>query len=139
MWEDDLQQQESALRAFKLPVVHDVAFATGDGVCETLEGPVPFQTGDAIMTGINGENWPISRIYFLDTYEAMSPTVAGDGKYRKKKIMVWVMKIQSKTSVRLSNGAVLSGASDDWLVQYEPGSFGIVEKDVFKRTYQLVE
>lgn len=139
-WEADLRQHKCAQRAFKLPVPHVVAFAKSSGVCETLEGLVPFDEGDAIITGLVGEHWPISREYFLKTYKAISPAVQGrDGKYFKKKIIVMVLELQAPTSVKISNGAVLSGTPGDWLVQYEPGSFGIVEKDVFKRTYQLVE
>ena len=52
--------------------------------------------------------------------------------------MVWVMQLGVETSVELSNGAILSGVPGDWLVQYEPGSFGMVEKEVFRCTYQLV-
>jgi hypothetical protein len=138
-WSDDLQGCKDAQRAFKLPIVHDVEFATSDGVCETLEGPVPYDAGDAIMSGTIGEHWPISRAYFMATYEVVPPTPAGsDGQYRKRKIMVWVMQLGVETSVELSNGAILSGVPGDWLVQYEPGSFGMVEKEVFRCTYQLV-
>ena len=139
-WNTDLRQQANARRAFKLPVAHDVTFAKTAGVCETLEGPVPYKKDDAIMTGLVGENWPVPHDYFLATYEAIPPTEAGcDGKYLKRKIMVWVMMLESDTSVSISDDkVVLSGSAGDWLVQYEPGSFGIVEKDVFRRTYELV-
>jgi hypothetical protein len=91
------------------------------------------------MSGTIGEHWPISRAYFMATYEVVPPTPAGsDGQYRKRKIMVWVMQLGVETSVELSNGAILSGVPGDWLVQYEPGSFGMVEKEVFRCTYQLV-
>lgn len=139
-WTGDLRQHNAAKRAFKCPVVHDVAFAREEGICETLEGRVPFEVGDAIMTGLIGEHWPIAIEYFLATYVAVPPTVTGsDGQYRKRKIEVWVMELQEETTVELFNGAVLSGVSGDWLVQYKQGSFGFVERDTFRNTYTLLD
>lgn len=139
-WTLDLQRHKEAQRAFKLPVVHDVQFADSNGICQTLEGPVPYVKGDAIMTGLAGEHWPIAIDYFLTTYEPVPPTQTGShGQYRKRKIIVWVMELKMAATVELSSGATLSGVAGDWLVQYEAGSFGIVEKKVFSMTYQIVE
>ena len=92
------------------------------------------------MTGTIGEHWPVSRDYFVTNYEAVPPTVSGsDGQYRKRKTVIPVMVLQSVTEVALSNGAVLSGKPGDWLVQYDLGSFGIVEKEIFNKTYQLLD
>ena len=64
-WNTDLRLEEKAQQAFKLPVIHNVVFAEVAGVCETLEGAVPYKSGDAIVTGVADERWPVSREYFL--------------------------------------------------------------------------
>ena len=140
-WNTDLASDKKSQRAFKRPLVHDVVFANAAGVCETLEGPAPYLSGDAIVTGVAGEHWPVPREYFLATYEAVTPTEPGyDGRYRKKKILVWVLQLETSTSVSVAgNTAKLTGCAGDWLVQYEPGSWGIVEQNIFQQTYLLDE
>ena len=49
-WDADLRQHKHAQRAFKLPVAHEVEFAKTNGVCETMEGSVPCDKGDAILS-----------------------------------------------------------------------------------------
>lgn len=141
IWNTDLGGVKMAQRAFKRPVVHDVVFAEEPGVCETLEGEVPYKCCDALVTGVTNERWPVSREKFLTSYEAMPPTVSGvDGRYFKKKILVWVLQLEMKTSVSVAEKSTwLTGCVGDWLVQYEPGNWGIVEKDIFQQTYLLVK
>ena len=56
----DLTADPRALHVCKRLVPVPVAFALADGVCETLEGPVHYQKGDALLTGVQGERYPRS-------------------------------------------------------------------------------
>ena len=56
-------------RARKLPVEVSVTFVQSPGVCETLEGPVHYDVGDAIVVGARGERWPVKREIFARTYD----------------------------------------------------------------------
>src|SRR5262249_10597889 len=70
------------LRVCKKPAPVRTEFAGADGVCATLEGPVRYKAGDAIVTGVRGEQWPVERESFPASYEPVPPTRAGNsGNY----------------------------------------------------------
>lgn len=64
------------MKAIKKPIVIDFEFAKEDGEIETLEGKFSYKKGDAIITGIKGENYPCRRDIFDQTYSI----VGEDGK-----------------------------------------------------------
>ena len=136
----DLRNDPDAQQARKFPVVHQVEVAASSGLCETLEGDVVYQPGDAIVTGVGGESWPVSREYFFTNYEAVPPTVFGkDGCYRKKPIDVWVKKLDKAITIYISGGkSTLNGKEGDWLVQYAPQNHGVVAQNIFEVTYELL-
>lgn len=135
----DVSNWPGARRAVKLPVDVPVRFARTDGVCATLEGPVAYAAGDAILTGVRGETWPVTRARFDASYEARTGTAHGaDGVYRKRPAPVWALCLQAPTDVALAHGhGVLHGDAGDWLVQYGPGDFGVVGAAIFAATYRL--
>lgn len=136
----DLTTWPQACRATKLPLPVQVDFAPDAGVCVTLEGPVSHAAGDAILTGVRGEHWPVARARFEQTYEAAPGTAAGQpGTYRKRPLAVMAVRLESAVAVTLGAGrGVLTAAPGDWLVQYGPGDFGVVAADIFGQTYRVV-
>ena len=52
----NLRADPRALRVCKKPIPVRVEFATADGTCTTLEGPVRYRAGDAILTGVRSEH-----------------------------------------------------------------------------------
>jgi PGDYG protein len=62
------------LRVRNRPLSVSVEIAEMAGVCETLEGPVSYQAGDAIVSGVRKERWPVRRDVFSATYEPVLPT-----------------------------------------------------------------
>ena len=124
----------------KLPIPVDVTFARDAGITDTLEGPVHHEAGDALMTGIRGEHWPIRKSVFLDTYKPVSPTRAGEpGLYVKRPTEVLALELCLPISVGVSwQGDLLTGQAGDWLIQYGPGDYGIVTRTIFEQTYQQV-
>jgi hypothetical protein len=124
----------------KRPLVTAVEFADNPGVLNTLEGAVPYQTGDALMTGVSGERWPISRARFDSTYNAVPPTLHGEsGAYIKKSIPVTAVQISEIMLVALSGtSASISGKMGDWLISAPDGSQWVVDDVIFKKTYQQI-
>ncbi|RDK02209.1 PGDYG domain-containing protein [Paraburkholderia lacunae] len=130
----DLTRDPDAWRVMKRPVLVAVQFADEDGTCATLEGPVRYRAGDALATGTLGEQWPISRDRFDQTYE-----LVGDGMYRKRPVVVHALRLKAAMSVRVGGeGDVLEGRPGDWLVQYGYGDYGLVDGDVFAWAYERV-
>jgi hypothetical protein len=126
--------------ARKLEREIQVRFATQAGSVQTNEGLVKVKPGDAILTGINGENWRVSQERFPDKYRPAASTTAGaDGAYVSLPNRVFAVRMDAAFDVLLSDGeSRLSGGAGDWLVDYGDGSLGIVSSRVFDSTYEVV-
>jgi hypothetical protein len=118
-----------------------VDFASNDGVIQTLEGDVKYAKGDAILTGVAGEHWPVSRAHFDAMYEPAGDFAHGsDRLYRKKaSAFIWAKQMTEPFTVCLASGDILTGKPGDWLTQYQDGQQGIVEDEIFRTTYQRIQ
>ena len=133
----DLSRDPRALRVRKSPIAVRVAFAAAAGVCETLEGPVRFEAGDAILTGVRGERWPVRRDLFLASYEPLPRVPRGrNGKYRKVPAVACALRLERPCEVPVGwQHDPLHGRPGDWLLQYPDGSHGVIEDSIFRETY----
>ena len=136
----DLATDASAGRYVKNETV-TVAFAKDDGELLSREGPNRFRAGDALITGSTGDRWSVSRDRFEAKYEAVPPGKAGeDGRYRAKPLPVLARQIAEPFGIARSRGGdLLRGAAQDWLLQYAPGDYGIIENARFQRVYRLLD
>ncbi len=118
-----------------------VRFARAPGMLETLEGPVRYRVGAALVRGLRGEQWPVERSAFERRYAPAPGTAAGqDGDYRRRPGLVLARRLES--AIELPAGALgdpLRGRAGDWLLQYAPGEYGIVAPEIFDETYELLE
>lgn len=115
-----------------------VVFASVAGELSSHEGPNRYAVGDALVTGSTGDRWSVSRARFDARYLPVAPLCAGeDGRYRSKSIPVRAKQMGATFSVaRSAGGDLLHGAAQDWLLQYAPGDFGIVEAARFTKVYR---
>ena len=136
----DLRHDDAALWYVKQESVQ-VQFARADGSLMSREGPNHYQRGDAVVTGSNADRWTVSRQRFDSRYEPIEPLLHGqDGAYRNKPIPVLAKQVpQAFTVARSSGGDRLQGAAQDWLLQYAPGDWGIVENAKFQRVYRRLK
>jgi hypothetical protein len=118
----------------KKRIAMQVLFADEDGVCATLEGEVPYQKGDAILTGTHGESWPIKRSVFDKTYQQDE-----DGRYYKKPLPISAIQLDQAIQLTRQDGSVLKGQKGDWVVEYAPGDQAIVRADIFEQTYEPID
>jgi hypothetical protein len=116
----------------------EVRFATAAGQLASREGANHFRPFDALVKGSTGDEWSVSRDRFDDRYRPVAPTVAGeDGAYRAQPRPVLARQIRQAFRVaRSAGGDLLTGVADDWLLQYAPGDFGLVENARFQRVYR---
>jgi hypothetical protein len=133
----DLAADPDALRVLKKPVPVVVAFAISDGICETLEGPVRYQAGDAILKGVQGEYWPMQRSAFLASYKAVPPTRSQEnGLYRKEPTIALARRLEAALKVKVGwQRDPLEAHSGDWLVLYEDGNHGVLQDAIFRDSY----
>lgn len=136
----DLVHDADARRFQKNETV-EVAFATVEGVLDSLEGPNVHLVGDALVTAATGERWVVSRARFLAKYRPLAATRPGeDGSYRNVPAPVWAKCVDRPFSLaRVAGGDVLCGDAGDWVLQYAPGDYGVVRQARFARVYEPLE
>ena len=103
-----------------LPIEVSVVFADKAQCIETLEGPVLCQLGDAILTGVKGERWPVSASKFSEKYAPSGGQAPGSpGRYVKLPTEIRALRLSGAMDITLSDGrGVLHGEAGDWCVRY---------------------
>ena len=133
----DLRTESVAALYIKSEVV-DVVFAKTAGQLLSREGVNVFCIGDALITGTTGDQWSVSRDRFEVKYTPTQNVIAGsDGKYQSNPVPVLARQMSTPFTVaRTEGGDLLQGLAQDWLLQYAPGDFGIVENARFQQVYR---
>lgn len=129
------------IAARKLEREIEVRFTPIACTVQTPEGVVHAAPGDAIITGIAGEHWRVSRARFPDKYRPVPPTAAGEaGRYVSLPNRIMAVPMTEAFEVLLSDGVSrLSGRAGEWLVDYGDGSLGIVSDAIFATTYEIID
>jgi hypothetical protein len=135
-----LEDDPFAKRFYKDEIV-GVVFAQQAGEISSREGINRFAGGDALISGSTGDRWSVSRNRFDAKYVPIPPLVHGaDGHYRSKPLPVFAKQMHEPFAVtRSSGGDLIRGNAGDWLMQYAPGDFGIVEDAKFQKVYRCVQ
>lgn len=114
--------------------------ADAPGVVETMEGPVPYESGWFICLGVLGESWPLPPWNFEGPKAVFArvsdPDAQGYAGYRKT-TEVEAQQQHEEFSTTLLEGAVIHGRPGDWLVR-EGSLTWIVAADVFAASYETV-
>ena len=128
------------IRARKYESEVHVRFAPAACAVKTQEGLVHANAGDAILTGIAGETWRVSRTHFAKKYRPAPPLLAGEaGAYISLPNRILALQMQEPFEVLLADGeSLLRGRAGDWLVDYGDGSLGIVTQAIFATTYEIL-
>ena len=138
----DLRSDAAAQRVVKDETV-TVEFAGGEGELMSLEGPNRYARGDALITGSTGERWVVSRDRFDAKYvPAEAALIHGEpGPYRNRPAVVLARQMNEPFSLARSaaGGDVLRGTAGDWVMQYAPGDYGVVQAARFAKVYRTVE
>jgi len=136
----DLRDDPHAQRVVKDETV-GVEFAAAEGQLMSLEGPNRYARGDALITGSTGDRWVVSRERFDAKYVPADPALAhGEpGAYRNRPAVVLARQMSEAFSLARSaaGGDVLHGAAGDWVMQYAPGDYGVVQAARFAKVYRL--
>ena len=119
----------------------DVIFSGETVQIETLEGLVVCKAGDAIVTGVMGEKWPVPRYIFDENYYPVDPSLlhGQDGAYFRKEIVVQAEQVHSHQVVDLVSGqGRLTASIGDWIVVSADGRKWVVAEQVFSKTYMEI-
>ncbi|WP_027213764.1 PGDYG domain-containing protein [Burkholderia sp. WSM2232] len=138
----DLSHDAAARRVVKDETV-TVEFAATQGELMSLEGPNRYMPGDALITGSTGDRWVVSRARFDAKYVPADAALAhGEpGAYRNRPAVVLAKQMHEAFSLARSadGGDVLRGAAGDWIMQYAPGDYGVVQADRFAKVYRFAD
>lgn len=134
----DLSQDTAAAKYIKHEVV-EVVFAKQKGEILSREGTNRYRSGDALITGSTGDCWSVSRDRFEARYMPVAPTETGNnGTYRARPTAVLAKQMHTAFFILRSRGGdVIRGQANDWVLQYAPGDYGVVENARFRRVYRL--
>ena len=134
----DLRTDPAARPFVKDETVH-VDFATQAGELMSLEGPNRYAPGDALITGSTGDRWVVSRERFDAKYVPADASLAQGqaGAYRNRPSVVLAKQMREAFSMARSEaGDVLHGQAGDWVLQYAPGDYGVVQARRFATVYR---
>lgn len=134
----DLRTDPAARPFVKDETVH-VDFATQAGELMSLEGPNRYAPGDALITGSTGDRWVVSRERFDAKYVPADASFAHGqaGAYRNRPSVVLAKQMREAFSLARSEaGDVLHGQPGDWVLQYAPGDYGVVQAQRFAKVYR---
>lgn len=135
----DLTRDDAAAMYVKTETVM-VAFATQAGALSSREGPNTYAAGDALITGSTGDRWSVNRARFDQKYAAVSGRHGHDGPYCAKPVPVHAKQMAAAFQIaRRVGGDLLRGNANDWLLQYAPGDFGVVDHARFRKVYQITK
>jgi hypothetical protein len=136
----DLRNSDRAAVYEKSEIV-EVEFAAANGSLQSREGKNSYSAGDALITGSTGDLWSVTRNRFDAKYGPISPTRHGEsGRYASVPRAVLAQQMLQAFSIeRQAGGDVLHGKPGDWLLQYEPGDYGIVEASKFSKVYRRID
>jgi PGDYG protein len=135
----DLLSDPHAQRVVKDETV-TVDFAGTDGELMSLEGPNRYRAGDALITGSTCERWVVSRDRFDAKYTPADPATphGTPGFYRNRPAVVLAKQMDQTFSLArtAADGDVLHGTAGDWVMQYAPGDYGVVQAARFAKVYR---
>jgi hypothetical protein len=135
----DLSMENGTVRAVKKNIPVSVVFADVDGVFETREGSVPYKSGDTLLTGPGGESWPVERERFSRCYSPMPGVGAWEeGEYLRNDEPVLALRMDEPFVTEIPAGGVLRGEPGDWLVRYTEDDRGIVGREIFESTWEIL-
>ncbi|MDR2186590.1 MAG: DHH family phosphoesterase [Azonexus sp.] len=135
----DVAAQPGAVRACKKPFTVTAHFARQAGIAATREGAVPYAIGDVLVTGVDGETWPVRPEHFAAAYTPQPPLQTGqDGVYLANPRQADALCMPAIFCLSLKNGGLLWGQRGDWLIQHGDGEYGIVGAALFTATYDIL-
>ncbi|ARV17604.1 hypothetical protein AEP_00644 [Curvibacter sp. AEP1-3] len=120
------------------PVEVSVEISDRAQTITTLEGPVQCKAGDAIVTGVIGERYPVPAGKFQQKFAPLLETKPNaSGKYTKCIKVVQAAQLHESMSVPLDGDqGVLDGNPGDWCVWYSDTDVAIVAGNIFSNLYE---
>ena len=130
---DEFEIFKGTFNATKKPIKVNIDIADTDGVINTLEGAVQYKAGDGIVTGVEGEKYPVPQKKLPELYNIKE--VDGKTIYEKKPIKVrcWATPFTLGIKLDDARGTLRAKAGD--IVVKDKDNYYVVDKDIFDKTF----
>lgn len=99
----------------------------------TREGPVTAQPGEYILTGGQGERWPVTAEFF-----EREKTDNGDGTCSPRRTVKLVKLADHDGFIMRGDDKLHYHAGRDYIVRHGAGQYAPVKRDIFDKTYVRV-
>ena len=110
----NLEECKESFKTYKKPIRLKYRKSDEEEKIKTKEGVVKCDKGDFVMTGTEGENWPIKSKTFKNTYNLLNEEYAS-----KKKMIVKAIKMNMIFRVKVNwCEDILTGKKGDYLIEY---------------------
>jgi hypothetical protein len=106
-------------------------------VIDTWEGTRTAFVGDYLMTGIQGEHWPVPGDKFEELYDIIEQKTDDTLKVRKRIMEVPVCQIYHDLTFS-GNGEDFNAHTGDFIIAYSDGSCYPCVPDVFFETFEII-
>lgn len=117
----------------KKPVIIEAFLLTRPVVIETLEGQMIGESGDRLITGVDGEQYPCPPDVFEQSYEPL-----GGCHFRKRPVIVEAVPLTRRVTIDTSKGQLV-GEIGDWFITGTKGEHYPCKPDIFEQTYEPVD
>lgn len=134
-----IEPTSTPIQVYKLPVPVIANQMLEDRIIDTREGPVQGHDGDWLLTGVEGEQWPLPIERFEATYERSTNVTHAPNVYIKRMQIVQAQTLPGPAKVMTSWGAELDGKAGDWLITAGPEDHWVIQDSIFQQTYTLAD
>lgn len=133
---DELAQKvDDPVTARQKPLIYSAQRLTESQLVQTREGPEQAVAGDWLVTGVEGEVWPVSNATFQKRFK---PIASSSGSYEKVPATVKAYRINEAIVLETAWGTQI-GSAGDWLIESSKSDRYICASSVFSKTYDILD
>ena len=119
-----------SFKTYKNPIPISYEVAKTNHTINTLEGPVECKKNHIIITGPEGEKYPMSKTKFDKLYTDVTDTTA-----TPKKIMKTAKLADHDGVIETNYGNLKYTKNKDYIIRHGKNHYGVVKKSIFNKTY----
>lgn len=123
-----------SFKTYKNPIPISYEIAKTNCTIDTLEGPIECKRGHVIITGSEGEQYPVSKTKFDQLYTDIT-----DINATPKKIMKTTKLADHDGVIKTDYGNLEYSKNKDYNIRHGKNDYGVVKKSIFKKTYHQPE
>ena len=120
-----------------IPIKFDIAKEAG--IAKTKEGPVAYEKGHYLVNNYLSPVYPVSPHAFNCLYEVTAFSGGLSEGCAIPKVIEKTAKLATDDGIITTSWGILSYKKDlDYIVRHSSGDYGVVDVEIFKTTYRVI-